>query len=551
MANIPAQRFEIQTKLDFPKIMRRLRSECGPTALDDEAELATLLAAVNKDIEGCNGEIDRLRSQMVLVSEQRRKLDEYQSYFGFLQSPIRRLPNELLLRIFDSVCHTNWITSKELESLPALKLSRVCARWRNLARSTPELWARITLSLDAETSLNHFALLDFYLTLSSQALLTINIAGGSAENNIHSEICWMLTAHSIRWKSLLVWCEKVFEMLVSDKPAQYPSLEVLMLPFIDSDTSAHLDTFHDAPKLRDIRLGQFSQVAEVPTKFPWNQVTRLDVNNYPTGIEHLIETCGNLLELEFRETVPSVLGSSSVRASTLKGLCLLLHCPSSWNRRFSGTTLAEVLFSSWTCPSLTSLTIKSGERDERSWPKASFHSFTQRSSFHLTTLALVSVPISDRDFIDALAALPNLLELTIDNGLAEVNPITPLLFQTLHAVVPAGGDIVSSVLVPKLRSLRVRVSETSTQTSQSDRIDAEFVEMVQSRWHSGGLVDVQQNATAANAIACLRSVVLQLVDRKLGRGEEEIFRPLAALERAGMRVAVIGKPREPRYSRYH
>ncbi|KIK57507.1 hypothetical protein GYMLUDRAFT_146489, partial [Collybiopsis luxurians FD-317 M1] len=109
------------------------------------AEMTGVLAAVDKDIEDCDAEEDRLRSRIIYIRNQRRRLQEYKVLLRFLRSPVRRLPSETMLRIFDYACNMNDLTSKKLEKMPTLIISSVSFRWRNLTKSAPSLWSRILI----------------------------------------------------------------------------------------------------------------------------------------------------------------------------------------------------------------------------------------------------------------------------------------------------------------------------------------------------------------------------------------------------------------------
>ncbi|THU82468.1 hypothetical protein K435DRAFT_555622, partial [Dendrothele bispora CBS 962.96] len=70
-----------------------------------------------------------------------RRIDQCRS----LLAPIRKLPPEVLGRIFRLVCIEN-SAAAEIDC-PAAHLSHVCAGWRDLARTTPSLWSHISINL--------------------------------------------------------------------------------------------------------------------------------------------------------------------------------------------------------------------------------------------------------------------------------------------------------------------------------------------------------------------------------------------------------------------
>ncbi|KAE9404457.1 hypothetical protein BT96DRAFT_813556, partial [Gymnopus androsaceus JB14] len=132
--------------MDWEEIRRRLRSEYG-SGVQSEAEISGVLADVDKDLEDCDAEFRRLQSRIIALQNRRKRLEEYKISLRFLRSPIRRLPNETILRIFDYACEMNELTSKMLRTMPALAISSICSRWRTLAQSYPDLWSRIRLQL--------------------------------------------------------------------------------------------------------------------------------------------------------------------------------------------------------------------------------------------------------------------------------------------------------------------------------------------------------------------------------------------------------------------
>ncbi|KAE9404491.1 hypothetical protein BT96DRAFT_786882, partial [Gymnopus androsaceus JB14] len=109
--------------------------------------ISRVLADVDKDLDDCDSEISRLQSHIIFLQNHRQRLEEYRGCWEPLRSPIRRQPNEIILRVFDLVCDMNELTSKKLQKMPALAISGVCFRWRALATSCPKLWSRISIQI--------------------------------------------------------------------------------------------------------------------------------------------------------------------------------------------------------------------------------------------------------------------------------------------------------------------------------------------------------------------------------------------------------------------
>ncbi|KAE9388403.1 hypothetical protein BT96DRAFT_436796 [Gymnopus androsaceus JB14] len=82
-----------------------------------------------------------------------------------LISPLRRLPNEIIARIFEYTCEENFLqefpwhdidypsatptklTLPVITYLPAMTISSVCSRWRQLALSYPALWSNLRVEI--------------------------------------------------------------------------------------------------------------------------------------------------------------------------------------------------------------------------------------------------------------------------------------------------------------------------------------------------------------------------------------------------------------------
>ncbi|KZP14982.1 hypothetical protein FIBSPDRAFT_833591, partial [Athelia psychrophila] len=85
----------------------------------------------------------RIAFQQLLVK--RAALQDYADAHQRLVSPVHRLPTEILVGIF---LHALAASSfKRHPDKAPLVLERVCRRWKDIARSTPELWSHIRLDL--------------------------------------------------------------------------------------------------------------------------------------------------------------------------------------------------------------------------------------------------------------------------------------------------------------------------------------------------------------------------------------------------------------------
>ncbi|KAF9072039.1 hypothetical protein BDP27DRAFT_439606 [Rhodocollybia butyracea] len=154
-----------RTNIDNAGLSQRFRLECGPGAVDTN-EVSEMLKDVDKDLEDYRSEILLLQSRILYIETQQTRLKKHAVGLRSLNSPIRKVPNGILLRIFDYACNKNLLQefpwSKDFKSLPrimepfrhlpAMSISSVCTRWRSVALSSPAIWSRISPKLSSENS---------------------------------------------------------------------------------------------------------------------------------------------------------------------------------------------------------------------------------------------------------------------------------------------------------------------------------------------------------------------------------------------------------------
>ncbi|KAF9065189.1 hypothetical protein BDP27DRAFT_1229272, partial [Rhodocollybia butyracea] len=131
--------------VDLPGIQNKLRTESGPASVQSE-EVASVLKNIEQDLEDYRAEISRLE-------QGKERLENYAAQLRSLNSPFRKVPDEILRHIFDECCDMN--TFRALRSKPAMVISSVCSRWRRNALSMPAIWSRISLSWDMSKGDRH------------------------------------------------------------------------------------------------------------------------------------------------------------------------------------------------------------------------------------------------------------------------------------------------------------------------------------------------------------------------------------------------------------
>ncbi|KAF9070738.1 hypothetical protein BDP27DRAFT_1220370, partial [Rhodocollybia butyracea] len=181
------QLFSPRIDLDLSVLRGKLRSDSGPF-VSQPAEISTTLRNVQQDLTSCEDEIQRLEIRRAYLVEQRSLLQVYRDHLQAFSSPVRKLPNEILQRIFDDCCDMNYFRvggrqHSYMQSEPALTLSSVSAQWRRNSLALSSIWSRITLSwmyegedYDRETAYEKLSsILDTFLNRSRQYPLTVSL----------------------------------------------------------------------------------------------------------------------------------------------------------------------------------------------------------------------------------------------------------------------------------------------------------------------------------------------------------------------------------------
>ncbi|KAE9399564.1 hypothetical protein BT96DRAFT_920090, partial [Gymnopus androsaceus JB14] len=328
---------------------------------------------------------------------------------------------------------------------------------------------------------------------------------------------------------------KSIQPMTAQNPSDFPLLEQLLIPNIAFNNEKDLNRFQHAANLKVLALSDIVHWADLQQrKFLWAQITELDVAQCEDMMKHILEM-HSLQELHFKQFPDNestvILCSPPVATPSVQKLALTLRQTS----HLESERLANVVFASITCPNLTSLFVEGKDGYKDPWPRDMVNGFISRSSFHLTTLSIKFIPLSDSDLIDLLRRLPSLHHLTVnDSNITSPSSITPLLIQSLHAFHQTSPVAIFTVLVKRLQTL----SLTTSAEAQEAFNDRDFVDMVSSRWFLDGYKSDSDSMNLNGGMACLRSVVMRFTKRDV---DEEVYRPLKYIEEEGMRVVVIGR----------
>jgi hypothetical protein len=501
-----------------PKLVAFLRSNFGTYTSD--------VKHVSQCLRDAENAVSQLESEIVSRQNKQQMLFLQIAQYKSLLAPIRRLPPEMLGRIFGFCCTESKIAEKV--DFPVIRLSQVCAGWRELARSTSSLWARIYIDLtESPCPIGRIrSMLLTHLTLSKQSPLHLFFVSGN-DIDASREVLRLIVPHSLRWETVFLDVARDFLL---DTHLLYiknklPSLKELYLwppttaDFPYPEYSWTADLFSSAPMLRSFGIGSLDgnfdddEEAQESTdvRVPWKQITNLKL-------------CYQRLPIVFQR-----LALASEAKSVIIDRCFscshyvpskqpLVHDMEDLTIRVDDhKPHTTVYLRRLTLPKLVSLRLTGDE----SYPDTSFCvedilSFLTRSSCNLTSLSLVDLCNSDLIVLELLSQLPMLVDLTIHE-----RPTHELRNSTLTDYFMRSLSFNhNSCILPRLQSISLQV--------HSPFYIASFVRMVQSRW----VPDLVH--AAEMGVDCLKRVDLKFVGEILDL-EEEALRPLRILRGAGLR----------------
>ncbi|KAK0220127.1 hypothetical protein IW262DRAFT_1382934 [Armillaria fumosa] len=153
LCNNCGQSFDTQApslRLDADAYLRSGREIDG-----SETELcSSTIIGLQKKISEYDVEVSRLNTTLEKLKASRQSLARCSKKFESLLSPIRRLPRDVLIEIFQFICtsvsYDAFLSRNDLPlvSTTPFYLSSVCAYWRDVCISSPMLWTSVLANIN-------------------------------------------------------------------------------------------------------------------------------------------------------------------------------------------------------------------------------------------------------------------------------------------------------------------------------------------------------------------------------------------------------------------
>ncbi|KAJ7576272.1 hypothetical protein C8J56DRAFT_401489 [Mycena floridula] len=481
-----------------------------------------ILLGVESDLRRCKDELDRQKLYIVTLENQRKMLERHVETAKALAAPIRRVPPEILSRIFSLCCLENSV-SRYTISIPGLTLAQVCFHWNQIVLSDQGVWSAISLDFghsslgsgsdtdgeDEYSSESMTGAIEFLLQHSGSHPLTFDIYHTDDINLALAQAWSQIKSHSRRWRMLSVTVDDSYDALAipfGSLAGKLPALRHLQMASDDDlePATISLDFLKELPSLCSIVSDEETCLETVPMQ----NIRLLELSSSENPLATL-SRCSQLQEARIGCSALNERKEHTGDPIQLSTLRILEFTE-------SGDSIKEAvaLLSDMTLPGLTSLSFLEEHHDEpsKSFPVDAFRRFIARSACTITSFCWQTGALKIKEWTSLFRSLPALESLSLKLIEApEDDPILDLFFEQMSGTRP---------LLPRLKRLSITVYEDISLCSES------FLNAIQSRWVNGSLCE---------DVACLRYLFMVVSDLEL---DPDVIEALQRLVTAGMTIAI-------------
>ncbi|ESK97756.1 hypothetical protein Moror_17382 [Moniliophthora roreri MCA 2997] len=516
-----------------------LRSTISPT---DKLIITQVLLDAEKELKNYQVEISRLRTAILtLESKQegvKRMMDKYRS----LLSPIHRVPPEVLKNIFEYSCRINHLNMGSLP--PAMTLSAVCGRWRELVLNTPSLWSSISIDyLYWERGSCEFLnrLTCRFMERSRTSPLTLNLEFcafdfNEADDDAISTV-EALVHNCSRWYDV-TWCfrrQAMNNSMFAPIRGHLPMLQYLDIRADEEgsdEDELSWGLFSECPSLHSVSLAIGNPLSD-SIDLPWQRIMSLTIDAgaaNPDDILRVLSICPSIRRLELPSIYGFTIEPTVVRPSQLESLSITAY-------KSEHLSLLPHL----TTPRLSSIEICGGYLGRHfwgpdTWDECLFTSFLVRSSCTITSLHLRWLPITDTQVLPLLELLPSLRTLRLQEctrTYPRTNQKNSIVTRTFLNRLTMDCESLVTTLVPRLIHLELLVVNNGLEQQA-------LMEMLSSRWFP------DPSHASCNVVESLKSFSLTVVGMREGSTHDpECFALLQYFRDSGLLVTTSYKSTLP------
>ncbi|KAG8213327.1 hypothetical protein J3R82DRAFT_11808 [Butyriboletus roseoflavus] len=415
---------------DIPpsSIIRLLGTNSAPPD-DQREEVRTLLAEPKAELDAVEEDITRLQARLADVQRRKRELTSYVEDLGALLSPIKRMPPEIMARVFDFCgdVHVHGPHCEPSRRAPLL-LGSVCHSWRALSFTMPRLWTALYLDLPTSGTFDKQEEILHAWIQRSRPIPRLAMAVERLSDGRHS---------ADRWRAVFIHFPAAtrdwdcFNALVR---CQMPALEELEISPQCTPWAPFRPEF--MPRLKELQIPA-GAMPDSHRTLPWTQLTQLTLRGgyRPTDIEELlgILTCAPLLthlHVEITQYKCETKWDGTRERISMPCLATLVlvtisdheECISHFMDALTTPSLRDfqLLTRVWDTSNMTT-----------SWCHESFLALLARSKCSLNHFTLTAVDIRSAELREVMERCPSLVLLKL-NGADVPFVMAPLLKEMLN-----------------------------------------------------------------------------------------------------------------------
>ncbi|KAK0240989.1 hypothetical protein EDD85DRAFT_992307 [Armillaria nabsnona] len=482
--HLPSYEVNLQTKLsDNPDWARLSHSNDAPSPGEESALLA-MISSCDSQLQSLELEesvlqtlFHDLKAQMKFLShemgtlrQQRGRISEAIRESRRILSPVRRLPSEILYRIFlDTIDFPNFHpTESSLWSITG-----VSKRWRDVALTSPKLWSFVNISITDEAfdDLAYIRQLGLQLHRAIKYPLSVSICDIDAESSydeIPPQLIAILFSFASSIRELHLYLPSVLLSDLTRLQLSSPSLESLVIICTDGielPNYGQLRLFSFIPQLRLLKVVDVTNV-QASFDLPWHLVKEYRSDHifhfeYPSrdigsrAQEHLV-ILRNLAQVE-----KCVLRLGDASEDEFEGSLFPLVCPqlrslelSSWSiEDYTKPSAFQQVADRLTLPALSVLKVSCSEMDDEETEEVftSICRLLLRSHSPITVFHLNHCQASSGDLLQLFHSAHTLEDVRLIDIRSR--------FVTTEVIEELTLDHSSSkaLVLPRLRTLYIRV----------------------------------------------------------------------------------------------
>ncbi|KAJ7646527.1 hypothetical protein FB45DRAFT_820989 [Roridomyces roridus] len=397
-----------------------------------EAQLHTNFVPSDAECEQIRADLVPRLLQLELLNERIRELSaerdklqaDIDSHTALISYP-RRLPVDIVREIFVACLPTNRNAVMSTQEAPLL-ISRICSAWREIALTTPSLWASIHVPIDFILShpVERILALRHWLQLSGALPISLALTPGT--HPFAPQFADVLHDSAARWGNV-EFRTLTFEVLSALATVQTPLLESITVIGHGEFLRHHARQLllFSAPSLRRLHLHSLGTenledfFLDLP--FCWNNLAHLSLISSgnpghpsesglsPGTVLKLLRQCPLLVSLIFfpanRNDRADTSLSTSISLPFLESFILLDPCM--WDLQTIGQLLQKLV-----TPELRQLHIQTEISSDNHHPLLS----AIENIPLLETLFIHRSSFTEPAILQALRTLPDLTKLTVSNN---------------------------------------------------------------------------------------------------------------------------------------